>query len=147
MAWEIKPPLAMATFVAAVGFSCAPAANAQSISPAPFTQDQADAGRDSYITSCASCHGPHLSGGDAPALIGEAFNASWGKHTTAELYTFIQRLMPFCQGGTLADDAYTDIVAFILSQNGAKAGSQALTSTTNVRIGDIIGAGGASFTR
>jgi mono/diheme cytochrome c family protein len=147
MAWGIKLLLATAMFVVAVmGFTHA-SANAQSVSPAPFTQEQADGGRDSYIASCASCHGPRLSGGDAPALIGKAFNASWGKHTTAELYTFIQKLMPFCQGGTLADEAYTDIVAFILSQNGAKAGSQTLTSTTNARIGDITGAGGANFTR
>lgn len=113
-------------------------APAQALTPAPFTQDQVNAGNETFMTSCASCHGMDLAGATAPALTGNTFSASWSKHTTADLYTFIKSTMPYCQGGTLADDAYTDIVAFILSKNGAKAGSDTFTATTSVRIGDIV---------
>jgi mono/diheme cytochrome c family protein len=122
---------------AALGFWCW-AASAQTIVPAPFTQEQADAGRESYMTNCAQCHKDDLSGATAPALTGRAFAAGWNSHTTAELYTFIRTTMPFCEGGLLADQTYTDIVAFILSKSGAKPGSQALSPTTSVKIGDIV---------
>jgi cytochrome c len=111
---------------------------AQSINPAPFTQAQADAGRQGYLTSCASCHNEDLSGKGAPALAGKAFIASnFGQHTVAELYGFIQKSMPFCEGGSLAAESYTDIVAFILEANGAKPGDQPLTPATSVKVSDI----------
>jgi len=126
------PRWAVVTFVAAT--ACLWSSN---IAAAPFTQDQVNSGRDDYLTSCASCHGKELSGTTAPALTGKAFRASWSKHTTAELYTFVQNMMPVSQEGRLADDDYINIVAFILSKNGAKAGSEALTATTSARIGEI----------
>lgn len=109
-----------------------------SIAAAPFTQDQVNSGRDEYLASCASCHGKELSGTTAPALTGKFFNASWGKHTTAELYTFVQNKMPLSHEGALSDDAYTNIVAFILSKNGAKPGRETLTPAASVKIGEII---------
>jgi cytochrome c len=111
---------------------------AQSINPAPFTQAQADAGRQSYLTNCASCHDENLSGKGAPALAGKAFIASnFGQHTVAELYGFIQKSMPFCDGGSLPAESYTDIVAFILEANGAKPGDQPLTPATSVKVSEI----------
>ena len=110
---------------------------------APFTQDQVDAGRDDYTTNCASCHGKELSGVTAPALSGKYFSASWSKHTIADLFTFIQSMMPHSQGGTLSDDTYANIVAFILSKNGAKAGNEPLTATTSAKIGEIVSGGPA----
>jgi mono/diheme cytochrome c family protein len=111
---------------------------AQSISPAPFTRAQSDAGRLTYVTSCASCHGDGLEGKGSPALAGKAFIASnFGQHTVADLYSFIQKSMPFCDGGTLAAESYTDIVAFILEANGAKSGDQPLTPAASVKVSDI----------
>ena len=113
-------------------------AAAQTITPAPFTQAQADAGRQSYVTSCASCHNEDLSGKGAPAVAGKGFIASnFGKGTVGELYSFIQKSMPFCEGGSLATKSYLDIVAFILEANGAKPGSQPLTPASDVKVNDI----------
>jgi mono/diheme cytochrome c family protein len=111
------------------------------MTPAPFTQEQADDGHKSYAMNCASCHKADLSGGTGPALVGETFDVDWGRHTAAELYTYVQAMMPYCDGGTLGNREYTDIVAYILSANGAKAGDQELTATTQVKIGDIIAKG------
>lgn len=112
---------------------------AQTINPAPFTQAQADAGREAYATSCASCHNDDLSGKGAPALVGKSFvESDFGSQTTAQLYKFIQSSMPFCEGGSLAVDSYVNILAFILEANGAKPGSQPLTPTTSVKLNDII---------
>ncbi|HVZ27767.1 MAG TPA: cytochrome c [Rhizomicrobium sp.] len=112
---------------------------AQTVSPAPFTQAQADAGRQEYADNCASCHGDNLEGKGPPPLAGKDFLASsFGKGTTADLYKYIQTSMPFCQGGSLATTAYVNIVAFILQANGAKPGNEPFTPTTSVKVGDII---------
>jgi cytochrome c len=115
------------------------AASAQAINPAPFTQAQSDAGRQTYATSCASCHGDSLEGKGAPALTGKDFATStFAGRTTGQLYTFIQNSMPFCEGGSLATDVYVNILAFILQANGAKPGDTPLTPTSSVKVGDII---------
>jgi cytochrome c len=129
--------LKLASAAAAFGLwtGCA----AQTLSPAPFTQAQSDAGRQDYATSCASCHGDNLEGKGAPALTGKEFATSaFAGETTAQLYKFIQTSMPFCDGGSLASNAYLDILAFILEGNGAKPGKEALTPATGVKVGDII---------
>jgi mono/diheme cytochrome c family protein len=113
-------------------------ADAQAVKPAPFTKEQADTGRQDYMTSCASCHGDHLEGKGAPGLTGAPFAAGWAAHTTKELYEFTQSSMPICDGGTLPNDAYLDIVAFILQQNGAQPGTNALYADTDVKISDIV---------
>jgi mono/diheme cytochrome c family protein len=135
----------MAAIVAAAASSWNGGIAAQTA--APFTQDQVDAGRDDYLTNCSSCHGKELSGATAPALTGKFFSASWSKHTIADLFTFIQSMMPHGQGGTLSDDSYANIVAFILSKNGAKAGNEPLTATTNAKIGKIVSGGPAKYKR
>jgi cytochrome c len=115
------------------------AATAQPVTPAGFTQDQANEGRKSYLMNCATCHKDDLSGGNAPALAGKTFETNWGKHTTADLYSYIRAMMPYCEGGALANQDYIDILAFILSVNGANAGDQDLTPNAPIKIGNIIG--------
>jgi hypothetical protein len=118
---------------------CAAPVSAQAISPAPFTQAQADSGRESYASSCASCHGDHLEGKGPPALAGKDFAAStWAGRPVSQFFTFIKTSMPFCEGGSLANDTYLNVVAFLLEANGAKPGNEALTPTTDVKVGDII---------
>lgn len=111
---------------------------AQSINPAPFTQAQADSGRQSYLTNCASCHNEDLSGKGAPALAGKAFiKSNFGQATVAELYGFIQKSMPYGDSDSLATESYLSIVAFILEANGANPGDQSLTPAASVRVSEI----------
>jgi mono/diheme cytochrome c family protein len=118
---------------------CAASAWGQTINPAPFTQVQSDAGRQTYGASCASCHGERLESKGAPALAGKEFaGGAFGKRPVAQLYNFIHNSMPFCEGGSLATDAYVNVLAFLLQANGAKPGNEPLTPTTSVKLGDII---------
>jgi cytochrome c len=118
---------------------CVASASAQTISPAPFTHAQSDAGRQIYVASCASCHGDHLEGKGPPALAGKEFaSGPFGRRSVAQLYTYIRNSMPFCEGGSLASEAYLNVVAFLLEANGAKPGDERLTPTTGVKVSDII---------
>ena len=104
----------------------------------PFTAAQVNDGREAYAAACAYCHLPDLAGtNDAPALGGSAFIGAWGKRTTAQLFSKIHLTMPLGAGGSLTEKQTSDIVAFILERNGAKAGTTPLTSKTAIAIGTI----------
>ncbi|HEY2106982.1 MAG TPA: PQQ-binding-like beta-propeller repeat protein, partial [Candidatus Binataceae bacterium] len=108
------------------------------LATAPFTQAQADAGRGAYQTTCAACHGPDLGGrNDASQLAGSLFMGSWGNRTTADLVGFMQAAMPPGNAGRLDEAIYLNIAAFILDSNGARPGTQALTTSAKVAIGTI----------
>ena len=91
----------------------------------PFTQAQVASGHQAFDANCAPCHLQDLAGtNDAPALAGTPFMGAWGKRTTAQLYSKIATTMPLGQGGSLSEAQYTDIVAYILNRNGARAGNE-----------------------
>lgn len=99
--------------------------------PALFTKDQASKGRITYLQNCAMCHGPQLGGQvggfPGPALKGEDFaDPSYDFHIS-DIFNFVSKLMPAGTPGSLTNDQYTDIMAFILQQNGYPAGSVELT--------------------
>jgi alcohol dehydrogenase (cytochrome c) len=105
--------------------------------PAVFTAEQATAGRAAYETSCASCHVADLGGrNEAPQLAGGDFMNAWRTRTAQDLVEFIQATMP-PGGPPLGAEQYVNIVAYILQQNGAAAGTQPLTATTAAPIGSI----------
>jgi len=104
----------------------------------PFTQGQADAGREAFLSNCATCHGKVLDGsGEAPALTGSAFMGSWGNRNTDGLFKVIKASMPLGHPDTLGDETYAVIVAFLLQANGAQPGDAPLTPATNVRIASV----------
>jgi alcohol dehydrogenase (cytochrome c) len=104
----------------------------------PFTAGQAAKGHADYSSACASCHHENLSGGgEAPSLAGGNFIKSWGNRSTRELYDYLHAAMPLGKGGSLSDQTYQNIVAFLLEANGATAGGKALTSDTDVKIGNV----------
>jgi alcohol dehydrogenase (cytochrome c) len=103
-----------------------------------YTAAQAAAGRTTYLAQCASCHQPDLKGsGDAAPLVGSEFIEAWGRRTTRELLSFMQLTMPPQRPGGLSADEYADIASFILQSNGAVAGNQPLTATTDVAINSV----------
>jgi alcohol dehydrogenase (cytochrome c) len=104
----------------------------------PFTAAQATAGATAYQANCATCHQPDLRGqGTATPLTGGAFMGAWGSRPASDLLSFIQLTMPPGNPGTLGADTYTNIAAFILRSNGARAGSQPLAPTTTVLINSV----------
>ncbi|HEY6345230.1 MAG TPA: PQQ-binding-like beta-propeller repeat protein [Bryobacteraceae bacterium] len=112
--------------------------HAQRLPAAPFTAAQADAGRAIYATSCSACHGADLGGGfESPQLAGSNFMRQWGDRTIGDLIGFVQSTMPPGNRSGLGEEAYLNVVAFILSRNGATAGNRALTLSAGVTIGAI----------
>ena len=97
--------------------------------PVSFTAEQAAAGKKSYATYCAACHGEVLEGnGPAPALANEFFDERWGDKPASELATHIRRMPPGVTG--LLDEAtYTNLQAFIFQANGHKPGDAPMPST------------------
>ena len=101
-----------------------------------YTEAQAERGRTSYQQTCLSCHRDDLRGDStAPSLVGESFLFLWGDMEVGELSARIQKVMPPERPGSLPAQTYTDIVAFILQQNGFPAGSSELpTESSAARI-------------
>lgn len=99
-----------------------PAPPAASAAVPPTTlglaQAQIDRGRQVQGLQCSDCHGVTLRGGMGPALRDEVFQRAWSGQTVAALFDFMKSAMPPGAPGTLADDQYIDIIAFILSVNG-----------------------------
>src|SRR5580704_695815 len=80
----------------------------------PYTAEQATAGRTAYQTNCASCHAPDLSGREGPQLAGANFMGQWGDKTAGDLIGFMRATMPPGVGGSLSDQTYINLAAFIL---------------------------------
>ena len=102
--------------------------------PALFTAQQAAQGKKLYAMRCAACHGDHLQGGAAGALAGPAFARAWSnagnwgnsKLTVDDLDFIIRTTMPKDAPGKLSAEDYTEVLAFILQQNGYETGPKPL---------------------
>ena len=94
-----------------------------------YTKEQAQRGRVLYDAQCADCHGAKLEGGTSTPLAGDEFFASWSRPelTLDDFYYIVRKTMPKEAAGTLTKEAYTDVVAYILQQNGFPAGDKELT--------------------
>ncbi len=101
------------------------------------TAQQIDAGRASYQTRCARCHGADLGGGEAPQLAGDNFRASWGTRSASELVTYIQAGMPPDLAGTLSAAEVANLSSFILAANGAPAATSALGTSSMFTVRSV----------
>ncbi len=93
-----------------------------------YTDAQAARGQAVYDKKCASCHGSRLEGGSASALSGDKFADRWarGDKSVDDLYYITRTQMPFGAGNTLSRQQYIDTVAYLLKDNGYKAGTREL---------------------
>ena len=113
-------------------------AEAQTPAPGPFGRDQITTGRDQFQTNCAACHGANLAGDSGPTLSGKTFLDRWKGQSTADLYTFIRKTMPMCEGGSLGNAAYADLVAYLMWANGAEPGKDEFDGSAAANIGSIV---------
>jgi predicted lipoprotein with Yx(FWY)xxD motif len=105
-----------------------------------FTAEQVERGADAYRQHCASCHGSDLLTVDeyAPDLRGPAFTARFVDRTLAERFERISSTMPQNAPGSLDDQAYVDILAFLLEFNGYPTGDTELVADMDVLEGIVI---------
>jgi mono/diheme cytochrome c family protein len=92
-----------------------------------FTEAQADRGKGVFNTSCSTCHAADLTGFSGPPLTGDRFMDRWREFNLNILFNVVQTTMPLNNAGTLTEEGYLDVLAYILRTNGLPAGSSELT--------------------
>ena len=93
-----------------------------------YTAAQAAAGKTAFEAHCAACHGNTLMNGTfGPPLAGETFRAAWAGQSVRALFDGAKR-MPPASPGSLSDETYANLVAYVLQVNGYAAGETALTT-------------------
>ncbi|HKY22440.1 MAG TPA: cytochrome c [Vicinamibacterales bacterium] len=105
-----------------------------------YTEPQAARGEAEYSTHCASCHRDDLSGYNT-LLKGQRFMEKYREAPLHLLFDKTKTTMPRNAAGTLSDQAYVDIVAYLLKMNEFPVGSEELTTELLPRI-RVIGKGG-----
>jgi alcohol dehydrogenase (cytochrome c) len=105
-----------------------PARSAEAASTPTYLPQQATAGRRVYAEHCAGCHGDRLEGREAPALTGEYFGAKWSGKTAYALFSRIKTTMPSSAPGSLSDEQYADLLAFLFENMHLFSGPRALSS-------------------
>lgn len=118
---------------------CRPLAAAEPDQPSlSFTQQQAALGELAYAADCASCHGDNLQGfGLVPALGGSYFANRWSGRPLAELALEVRRMPPGA-AGSLGEETYTNILAFLLGRGGIAASQSALAGQLAALDGAVI---------
>ena len=160
-AWLVT---AAAIVAAAVGHNLGNGAvEAQAPAPAPkiwtgvYSAAQVDRGKAVYEAYCGRCHNADLTGGAGgggggrgrgraggpPALKDERFWLDFDGQPLSALLSKIQRTMPQDAPGSLRDDDYVDLLAFILAQNAFPAGRSDLAATALDAV-LIVGRSGAN---
>jgi mono/diheme cytochrome c family protein len=93
-----------------------------------FTAEQAKNGERIFQSRCAACHGSdlHATDPEVPDLTDDGFKYGWVGKTVANRFRNIRTAMPAGAPGSLDDQTYIDIVAYILQFNGMPAGNQKL---------------------
>jgi mono/diheme cytochrome c family protein len=92
-----------------------------------YTEAQAKRGETIYADSCASCHGPDLSGGgQTPGLAGKEFNMDWNDLSMGDLFDRTRATMPADKPGTMQPEPTADVIAFLLQKGNFPAGQAEL---------------------
>ena len=95
-------------------------------SPASYTAAQAEAGKTAYTAHCAVCHGGNLKNGAyGTPLAGEYFDGKWSGKTARALFEHAKK-MPPAKPGSLDDQTYAAVLAYVLQINGAAPGDDPL---------------------
>jgi len=101
-----------------------------------YTEAQTNKGAQIYSRFCSSCHGANLQGRAGPALAGQAFakSLSFSKMSATQLYHFISSQMPANNPGSLSQDQYEKVLAYVLSKNGYPSGQTPLSEKTLSKV-------------
>ncbi len=109
---------------------CAADVAAQTAPPSPpdsgrttligvYSDQQAARGEEVYKASCLECHVPS-------DYTGESFTAKFVGGTAFDMFEGIRSSMPQNNPGSLSDQQYTDLVAYLFKLNGLPAREAAL---------------------
>ena len=98
-----------------------------------FTEEQAARGRQIYFGACSLCHGRRLNGApddpdmvSTPPLARARFLRVWEGRSLAVLLAYARLTMPEDNPGSLDDQEYVDVLAYVLSMSRMPAGGDEL---------------------
>jgi mono/diheme cytochrome c family protein len=129
---ELTSAAVYALRAATTGGGGGPATATAAAARVSFTADQVTHGSDIYADRCVQCHGDTLDNGEfggAP-LNGSYFKKHWGEGSVAGLVGFMKAKMPPDRPGSLTDQSYADLAAFLLDANGYPKGDKELPPDT-----------------
>lgn|GEM_PF-57028 len=86
-----------------------------------YTAEQAIKGREVFAGSCSGCH-------TVASHSGPVFAARWMGRSLMEFFDYVSRLMPKSGPGTLTEDEYVWVTAYVLKLNGMPASSRELSA-------------------
>jgi S-disulfanyl-L-cysteine oxidoreductase SoxD len=95
--------------------------------------EQVAAGRDVYAEDCARCHGEQGEGGTGPVLVGGSRRIA-SYETTDRLYDYVSRTMPFDDAGSLSEDEYWSVIAYLLDENDLLSADTVLDGDTDLSL-------------
>jgi len=101
--------------------STAPAVPGKSALQGVYTDGQASRGDNEHAANCTSCH-------STTNYAGAAFVKTWVGRTAFDLFEQLRTTMPDDSPGSLSQQQYVDIVAYILKINGYPAGTDSLST-------------------
>ncbi len=111
----------------------ADAGQAASVWDGVFTETQAARGREAYSGACSFCHGRRLNGApddpdmrSTPPLVRARFLREWDGRSLATLFAYTRQTMPEDNPGSLTDQEFVDVIAYMLSVGGMPAGDDEL---------------------
>ncbi|MBI2390310.1 MAG: cytochrome c [Deltaproteobacteria bacterium] len=126
----------LATTLAVCALVACSGATPKSTAPPPTSVDaQLAAGAQTFADKCAVCHGAAGEGGKkAPALIGPKALSDY--KAAKDVFAYAKDNMPPDHPGSLGDQDYWNIVAFLLNKNGTT-----LSTPLNAANGGSVGTG------
>ena len=119
--------------VAAVMDRFADAGPVASVWDGVFSGAQAGRGQEVYSGACGLCHGRRLNGApddpdmrSTPSLARARFLREWEGRSLASLLAYTRLTMPEDNPGSLTDEEYVDVIAYMLSVSRMPAGDDEL---------------------
>ena len=98
-----------------------------------FTEVQANRGQEVYAGACAFCHGRRLNGApddpdmrSTPPLARAKFLREWEGRSLAVLFEYTRATMPENNPGSMTDQEYVDVIAYMLSMSMMPAADEEL---------------------
>lgn len=86
-----------------------------------YTAEQANKGKEVFASSCLGCH-------TTASHMGPAFEIKWFGRPLFDLYDYLSQLMPKTAPGSLTEDEYVWVTAYILRLNRMPAGKTELSA-------------------
>lgn len=122
-----RPVLRLAVLCSVIAASTTAAEGQASATAHPdsggfYSAEQAERGRESFRRTCRECH-------TTSEFRGSDFESQWKRQNAWSLFNQISWNMPEAAPGSLTDQTYADIVAYILLLNKYPAGGEDLAAT------------------